>query len=220
MNQRITVQCQGRPADAAAGKGGRDCLARNTPQGVQELVRLPFTPARVQKVRIFADLGGRIQPRSADQPDSGPRVEIAGGTHEIEPPRPGVVVVAGLGEIGFIAIGLVGFRFRSGRLALHRRRRLREGLECLDRSSRFQLSVLPQSSAADEGPAPDENETDQPEAMKPIPPRPAHHHQPRGRGRLVFRRSAGDFDARPESGDPRFEARMRPTQVGGKIRTF
>jgi hypothetical protein len=67
-------------------------------------------------VRIVADLGGshtsldarinQIQIRA---------VEIAGGLPKYEPPRPwSWWWWAGLGGIGVIAAGLVGFRFRSG----------------------------------------------------------------------------------------------------------
>ena len=94
------------------------CLAADSPQGEpQELVRLPFGPGTVQKVRIIADLGGshtsldarinQIQIRA---------VEIAGGIPKHEPPREwSWWWWAGLGSMGVVAVGLGAFRFRAGR---------------------------------------------------------------------------------------------------------
>jgi hypothetical protein len=94
------------------------CLAADTPKGEpQELVRLPFTAGTVHKVRIYADLGGSHTSMDVRMNDLQIRaVEIAGGQPKYEPPRPwSWWWWAGLGGVGVLAVGLVGFRFRAGR---------------------------------------------------------------------------------------------------------
>ncbi len=94
------------------------CLAADGPQGdFRELVRLPFTPATVSKVRLFADPGeshGSVDARLTQFQVRA--VEIAGGAAKYEPPRPwGWRWWTGLGGIGVVAAGVVTLRYRTGR---------------------------------------------------------------------------------------------------------
>jgi hypothetical protein len=94
------------------------CLAADGPQAEpRELIRLPFVPDTIRQVRLFGDLGGSHTSLDARLTQIQIRaVEIAGGVPKYEPPRPwGWGWWAGLGSVGVVAVGLMGFRFRSGR---------------------------------------------------------------------------------------------------------
>ncbi|HEY1380014.1 MAG TPA: hypothetical protein VGF55_24640, partial [Gemmataceae bacterium] len=113
------------PSKAKAGrlvlrreKADMVCLAADGPQGeLRELVRLPFTPATVSKVRLFADPGeshGSVDARFTEVQVRA--VEIAGGAARYEPPRPwSRWWWAGLGGAGVVAAGVATLRYRTGR---------------------------------------------------------------------------------------------------------
>jgi hypothetical protein len=94
------------------------CLAADTPQGeLKELCRVPFSPATVRQVRMFADNGGSHTTVDVRLTNLEVRArEIAGGLPKYQPPRPwGWWWWAGGGLIALAAAALVTIWFRSGR---------------------------------------------------------------------------------------------------------
>lgn len=94
------------------------CLAEDGPQGERrELMRLPFTPATISKVRLFADTGdshGSVDVRFTQLQVRA--VEIAGGEVKYQPPQPwGWRWWTGLGGLGVVTLGLATLRVRKGR---------------------------------------------------------------------------------------------------------